>query len=157
MYRVSYRIFGLGGETLCTSTKCGIGSIPSSEKNLRFGLTIDFSISNINILKLLGGGIPVSHPLYETLLIVIGSTLVKKTIQQMVKDGCDEVRVACKQPYNESPNEIPPPYESEIPPPYESEIPPPYESEIPPPNESAYFGAADLVSTLSWSTQKSPP
>ena len=141
----------------------GLGAFLPQKKNLRFGLTIDFSISNINILKLLGGGggggggIPVSHPLYETLLIVIGSTLVKKTIQQMVKDGCDEVRVACKQPYNESPNEIPPPYESEIPPPYESEIPPPYESEIPSPYESAYFGAADLVSTLSWSTQKSPP
>ena len=52
-----FRLGGGGGGTLCTSTKCGIRGIPPLEIFfLRFGLTIDFSISNINILTLLGGG-----------------------------------------------------------------------------------------------------
>ena len=54
--RVSYRIFGLGGGNSLYINKVRDCGHSSPRKKLRFGLTIDFSISNINILKLLGGG-----------------------------------------------------------------------------------------------------
>ena len=46
-------------ETLCTSSKCGIGGILPQNFFLRFGLTIDFSISNrYSYSQTLGGGGP---------------------------------------------------------------------------------------------------
>ena len=52
----SYRLqgfiqdFQFEGETLCTSTKCGIGGMHSSPR-FNFGLTIDFSISILKHLE----------------------------------------------------------------------------------------------------------
>ena len=62
--RFSYRIFGLGvGELFVHQQSAGLGAfLPPKFVFLRFGLTIDFSISIINILKLLGGGNPSFPP-----------------------------------------------------------------------------------------------